>query len=187
MYCSGSSKGGNPLEDLRDKITSGMNFLERLMSKIPGFEGYQNREQARNADKIQRIFMAKSLREEKSRLQNTAGMLLRSGNLSLMTEIDRITKLFDKVSDRIEHAEYGYAGLFASVKVNEQELDNIYEFDLGMLDDIAGITEAVTALEGSMSMENVSPEKKLREVEQKIIQLDRKVDERHRILKGVQS
>ncbi|MFP4497088.1 MAG: hypothetical protein ACLFQV_02660 [Vulcanimicrobiota bacterium] len=174
------------MADLREKILGGENALEKLMRKIPGFEGYKNREQTRNADKIQRDFMAKKLRDEKSRLTDLGQELLRSGNMMLMGDVDRVTKLFDKTMDRIEHAEYGYASLFAGTKINEAELDHLYEYDLSLMDNISRVEESVTALEHSIDSEEMDPKKKLKDVEKTIKAVNERVDGRQKILKGVE-
>jgi hypothetical protein len=36
--------------------------------------------------------------------------------------------------DRVRHATYGYAGLFDAVRVKEEELDRIYDFDHQLLE-----------------------------------------------------
>lgn len=174
------------MADLREKIVSGENALEKLMRKIPGFEGYKNREQARNADKIQRTFMAKELSSVKGRLADVGQEMVRSGNIMLMDELDRVSKMFDRVIDRIEHAEYGYSSLFSSTKVDVPELDILYDHDLTMVEDITRISEGITALEASVDMEDVDPRKKLRDVEKSLKDLNRKIDHRQKILKGVE-
>lgn len=57
--------------------------------------------------------------------------------------------------DRIRTASYGYAGLFDAVKVKEEQLDALYDFDSRMLDfvdevaaDADRVTSAVAAGEG---------------------------------------
>ena len=156
------------------------------MRKIPGFEGYKSREQSRNADKIQRTFIAKSLRTEKGRISDIGQAMTRSGNIMMLGELDRVTRLLEKVTDRIEHAEYGYSSLFSSTKVDVMQLDSLYEYDLGMLDDVSRITEGITALEASMEMEDADPKGKLKNVERAIKDLDQKIDGRQKLLQGVE-
>jgi hypothetical protein len=52
------------------------------------------------------------------------------------------------LTDRLKTASYGYAGVFDAVKVKEEHLDALYEFDERMLDyvdDIAAGTDAVAS------------------------------------------
>ena len=57
--------------------------------------------------------------------------------------------------DRLKTASYGYAGLFDAVKVKEEQLDALYEFDnemLAFVDEVASdvdqVASAITASEG---------------------------------------
>lgn len=174
------------MDELHDKIKGGENFLEKLMRKIPGFEGYKNREQSRSADQIQRKFMAQQLTGEKGRLLEVGQEMMRAGNISLIAEVDRVTKIVDKVVDRIEHAAYGYSGMFDSIRIGEMELDTLYEYDLGMLNNIASITESIDAIESSLDMEDGNPKARLKDVERAVKELDKKIDDRKKMLMGVQ-
>jgi len=174
------------LDNLREKIKGGENFLEKLMRKIPGFEGYKNREQSRTADQIQRKFMANELTQQKGRLGEVGQEMIRSGNIALIAEVDRVTKIIDKVIDRIEHATYGYSGLFDAVRIGEMELDTIYEYDMEMVNNISSIGEAIDALEYSIDDEEANPKKKLKDVEKAVKTLDKKVMDRKKILMGVE-
>ncbi|MHA1208922.1 MAG: hypothetical protein ACTSP1_16405 [Candidatus Freyarchaeota archaeon] len=51
-------------------------------------------------------------------------------------QMDRLMALLDRVSERINHADYGYSGFFDSVKIREPELDRMYEFDASILEDV---------------------------------------------------
>lgn len=174
------------MEDLRSRMKEGENVLEKLMRKIPGFEGYKNRETARTADQIQRKFMAQKLTEHKGRLIEVGQEMMRSGNISLIDEIDRVSKIIDKVIDKIEHAVYGYSSLFDAAKIGEMQLDSLYEYDLGMLDNIASIGEGIDALASSLEMEGGDVKARLKDVEKAVKVLDAKVTDRKKLLMGVE-
>lgn len=174
------------MDSFREKIAVGENFLEKLMRKIPGFEGYKNREQSRNADQIQRKFMAASLREGKGRIGEAAQEMMRSKGLEFIDDVDRITKIMDKVTDRVEHAEYGYSSLFSSTKVDTEQLDSLYEYDLGMLLNIESISEAITGLEGTLEQEDGDIRARLKDIKKAIDNLNQKIDGRIKLLKGVE-
>lgn len=173
------------MDNLREKILDGENILEKLMRKIPGFEGYKNREQSRTADQIQRTFMAKSITEHKGRLADVGQEMMRSGNIMLIGEVDRVSKIIDKVIDKIQHAEYGYSSLFSAAKIDTEQLDNLYEYDLGMLSNIEAISEAIDAMENSLDMDEGNPKARLRDLEKAVKNLNRKIDGRAKLLKGV--
>lgn len=172
------------MEELKKKIEAPANSLQELMMKIPGYEGYHNREARRDADKIQRTFLADNLKKAKSKMVYLSGPLSRSPNLEHVGEIDRISKIFDKVIDRIRYADYGYAGFFDALKINEEELDKLYEFDGSLANYISVISESLIALESAVdSGEGIK--EKLKSTEKLIKELDIKFDEREKLITGV--
>ncbi len=155
--------------------------LERLMRSIPGFSGYLDRERRRDADKLQRDFMAKQLGTIKRKMQAAQEDMLASGNLSLVERFDKVGNKLDRVVERIGHASYGYAGFFDAHEVNEAELQAVYEHDLGLINLITVLESTVNSLTGS-----ADPGGLLGELQQNVQALDTRLDERERILKGVQ-
>lgn len=173
------------VDDLREHIKSEEGGLERLMRYVPGFSGYKDREERRQADQIQRSFMAESLTRERNRLSDVGSILMAHGGLRLLPDVDRIKNQFDRVIERVRHASQGYAGFYDAIRINEAELDRMYEFDLALLADISAIGEANTAL--GAAAENAGPEvtDRLHAIEGYVKTLDQKLDNRTRTMMGV--
>lgn len=171
------------MEELKDNRAGG-NIVERLMRKIPGFGGYLDRERRRDADKLQREFLAKCTTEIKRQIQDLGEQLLASGNLGMMTKLDGITNRLDRVTERIRHAAQGYAGFFEINQVNSAELDRIYEHDLSLHNEIDHIHETMAALQTAVDCnDNVGP--RVNDLQKLVNALDQKLNEREAILKGV--
>jgi hypothetical protein len=51
------------------------------------------------------------------------------------------------LADTIRFASYGYAGLFAGIKVDEQKLAQLYDYDLSLYQDIEELAVAVGNLQ----------------------------------------
>lgn len=162
---------------------SGAGMLENLMRKIPGFGGYLDREQRRDADRLQREFMAKGLTELKRKVQDAQAELLEGGQMKMMTKLDDVNNLIDRVAGRLRHANYGYAGFFDQNQVNEEELNRIYEFDLSLVNELQHAEEALQGLESSLGAETVSA--RITDLQKAVRAVDSKLDERERLLKGV--
>jgi hypothetical protein len=56
--------------------------------------------------------------------------------------------------DKIKTAAQGYAGLFDAVKIKEDELDTLYEFDHGMLLKVDEIAAAIDSLQTTLDGED---------------------------------
>lgn len=167
-----------------DHTTSGLaGMLEQLGRRIPGFSGYLDRERRRDADRLQREFMARSLSDLKRKVQDAQEALLEAGQMKLMAKLDDVGNVMDRVVNRLRHANQGYAGFFDVNQVNEEELARIYEFDLSLVNNLSHAEEAVTALNANVDKEDVK--NRVSDLEKSIRELDSKLDERERLLKGV--
>ena len=69
----------------------------------------------------------------KKALNEVAGQATRSGSLDVMNDIETARKRLDKVVARIRYADRGYAGFFDAIKVDEDMLGRVYQFDLDLI------------------------------------------------------
>jgi hypothetical protein len=88
------------------------------------------------------------------------------------------------IGDRIRFASYGYAGFFDLVKVREEELDRMYEFDASLLEGVDGMKEAVEGLSGALESQDTAREK-VREIDSLIGEMEMKLNEREELLRGM--
>lgn len=173
------------MDDLRGHIQSEEGGLERLARKIPGFSGYKDREQRRQADQLQRAYIADSLTRERERLSDVGKVLMAHGGLAMLPDIDRVRNVFDKVIDRIRHATHGYSGFFDAIRIDEVELDRVYAYDVSMINDVGAVGESITALAASAEEASDATGERLRAVEGYVKTLDQKLDNRTRVMMGV--
>jgi hypothetical protein len=141
--------------DLRETVEAALGGLEKLVKKVPGYKGYKEKELRREADKLLRIEVAGKLDDQRKRLSNLQVQLVSQAQIEFVDDMERAIMKLQILVDRIKTASYGYAGLFDAVKVKEEQLDALYEFDNRMLDfvdDVASgvdqVSSAITAKEG---------------------------------------
>ena len=120
--------------DIQEKARKKMNCLERVLHKIPGFKGYHEREFRRDADRLQREFIVRQLREIKKSLGLVIQTVSRQKNLELLTEYDLFAKGLEKTINEIRYVDQGYSGFFDLIKIGETELDSLYQLDGEMAD-----------------------------------------------------
>ena len=78
------------------------------------------------------------------------------GQILWLDDVEAATMKLQKFIDRLKTATYGYAGFFDAVRVKEEELDRIYDFDLALAGQVDDVTAAVDALsESAMSKEGI--------------------------------
>ncbi len=122
------------------------NLLERLGAKIPGYRGFQDRELRRDVDKLQREHLASELGRLKAQLSSRARDYTDAGQLGPLTAFGRLDRQLDGLQQTIRFSDYGASGLFDPVKIGEPQLAQLYAFDLGIVDDLAAVEQAVAAV-----------------------------------------
>jgi hypothetical protein len=129
-------------------------FLHKIAGIVPGFNGYMDRERRRDADKLLRTYLAHQYSSQRDRLTRVQQSILRSGQLSGISEVDRLVGVLQRFIDRLTTATYGYSGLFDPVKVEEQDLDQLYAFDMALTSGVDDVSSAIGAIETALTGEN---------------------------------
>ena len=141
--------------DARDAVEGSMGGLENLARMIPGYKGYKEKELRREADKLLRQQIASQLDDQRRRLTELQNRAISQAQIEFLDDIERAATKLQLLIDRVKTASYGYAGLFDALKVKEEQLDLLYEFDSRMLAsveviaaDVDRVESAITAREG---------------------------------------
>ena len=132
--------------DMRDSVQQSLGGFERLVRRIPGYQGYAERESAREADKLLRDSIVAGLSAEADRLTDAQRLLLEAGGLKYLDEVESMVRRLQTLANTVRTAAYGYAGLFDAIKVEKEELNALYEQDARLLDGIPQLTAAVDSL-----------------------------------------
>ena len=141
------------MSDLFDKVSGQMDVFKKLASYIPGFNGYVERQNRRAADKLLRESVAARFEELWTRTSELQTTMMSEGMIALMDDIEQAAIKLRTFADKIKTASYGYTGFFDSVKINEAELAQLYQFDLSFFDVAERVDSALTNVEASMGEE----------------------------------
>jgi len=128
-----------------EKAKEEMRLSERILAQLPGFRGYKEKELRRESDRLIRNSIYQRLMEARKDLKEIFQRLSDSRVHEVLQDMDRFVMRFDRVAEKINHASYGYAGFFNIVKVEEEKLDRMIEFDNGLMDDADKIVELTNA------------------------------------------
>jgi len=126
-----------------------LSFLEKAMRLIPGYKGYKRKEERRDNDQLFRSALVQRLDLIRARINEVPAGLTGPSALIAVSNLDRVQKKLEKVTDEIRYASRGYRGWFDIHKVREDELDSLYAFDVGLLENIDELDQAVTSLEAA--------------------------------------
>ncbi len=143
------------MSDMFNRITSQQDIIKKLLSKIPGFSGYIERENRRSSDKILRETIASRYEAIWKRISGLQRDLITQGAISSIDDLEAAAIKLRQVIDRVQKASYGYSGFFDAVKINEKELASIYEYDLAMLEQVDVADKAVDTVETSIGTDGL--------------------------------
>jgi len=163
-----------------DRIEQSKNWFEKLSEHIPGYKGYKEKELRREADKTQRLFVAERLDGVLGKLDAVKLDLVNRGDLDKLGLIDVAGRKLRTLTDKIRFADYGYAGLFDTDKVDQPVLDQLYQFDNGL---VAGVGELET-LAGALSADSPTLKGDVALLEDKVEALGTQFAEREHLITG---
>jgi hypothetical protein len=170
---------------LLDNVKDEMSDLEKLLAKIPGYKGYKEKEQRREADKLLRDHIVNRLRTVKTKLDGLQTDLISAGKIDLLDETGSAATQLQTFIDRLRTASYGYAGLFDAARIKEDDLDRVYEFDASLLSYADRLDSAiVSAREGVEGEDTRSLILMLRDLAR---EANATFDERQDVLRGTAS
>lgn len=174
------------VKDLRLDNRQGLGAkLQELAKKVPGFEGYLDRQKRRHADTVHREYLSKLLSSKKSAVQEIGGALLSSGGLKYMTELDSISNTIDKVNNRVRSAGSAGGNFFSLQDIDTELLDRIYEYDLALLGEIESLDEKIGTLR-SAAETNDNVNAAISGVKAVLNELNNSLDGREKLLKGLE-
>ena len=145
------------MDDFFQKVTSMQDPFKKLASRIPGFGGYVERQTRRDADKLLRDTVARRFDEQWKRASRLQEDMVGSGMIAYVDDMEKAAIQLRTFVDRISTAPRGYAGLFDAVKINEKELEAIYQFDAAFFDLAEQVGRANDNVEASMGDESALP------------------------------
>jgi hypothetical protein len=145
------------MDDFFQKVTSQQDPFKRLASIIPGFSGYIERQNRRDADKILRDTVARRFEEQYQRASQLQTDLISAGKIEFVDDMEKAVIKLRTFIDKISTAPRGYAGLFDAIKINEKELESIYQFDAAFFDLAEQVGRALDNVEASLGDEAALP------------------------------
>ncbi len=143
------------MSDLVERVTGDMNVLQKILSKIPGFSGYVDRTNRRQADKLLRETVADRFEELWRRLSLIEADMIKEGGISQMDKLERAAIKLRQFIDRVRTAAYGYAGFFDAIKINQDELNQVYQYDLAMLELVDEVGRSIDNVESSIGTDGL--------------------------------
>jgi len=171
--------------DVYSDVKGQMRLSERIAAFVPGFRGYKEKEIRRESDRLIRNHLDLKLSMEKNDLREISQKLADRRYFDVLTDMDRLNAKMDRVVEKVNHASYGYSGFFDAVKVKEDSLDRMIDFDNKLLDNVTALSTEVDAFKADLASGNTSNFKtRVQSVIDKVESLEDTFDLRNEVIMG---
>jgi hypothetical protein len=130
------------MADIRSKVEEDRGLLKKIQLVVPGFAGYRRREDIRAADSILRLQMADGLVRVRDGLDDIRTLMTESYQMRNIEKVGSLISRTRALEGKVRHAEQGYTGFSPAVRIEESELNRLYEYDSKMIGAIQQLEEA---------------------------------------------
>lgn len=143
-----------PTGDIRERVDQDRGFLKRLQLLLPGFRGYRQGEDIREADSFLRLQIADKVHRAVAVVQDCRQSLTQAGQFQSLTDFSALLSELQQLEGSIRHAEQGYTGISPAVRIAPDRLDKLYEYDYGFAQAADQMTAALGPLRDAASGTN---------------------------------
>lgn len=173
-------------KDVYAEAKKQMRLSERIVAAIPGFRGYKEKELRRESDKLIRNHLNRKLSKSKDDLKTIFQKLTDRRYFDVLTDMDRLVAKADRVTEKVNHASYGYSGFFDIVKVKEENLDRMIDFDNKMVEAVDSLASGVDALKTDIVKgETKDVKERIQNIADEIEAFEETFDKRTEVILGV--
>ena len=174
-------------KDYLGKVRGERGLLEKIMGYIPGYKGYKEKELRRESDRLVRMEAVDRLDDAKTAFRRAfakPSAIQKLSNYDDAYRFDALNFRLDRVTQRLDRAVAGYAGMFDAIKVKEDKLDSVIQHDVNMIEKAETIKIDV---EKAIDIEPGTDEWRtaIDELIAKVEGLDRLVDKRSSLFRGL--
>lgn len=143
------------MSEILKKVTEQQDWFKKILAKIPGFKGYIERGDRRMSDKLLRENVANVFETLYGRISSLQRDLLSQGEIAYIDDLEAGALKLRQFIDRVKTASYGYAGIFDAIKIKENELNQVYQYDYALLALQDEVSSAIDNVEASIGTEGL--------------------------------
>ena len=152
-----------------------------ILRHVPGFGGYVKQEQRRESDQLVRNQMADALQRAKARIDDYAVALTSAAKIDDLPSCEKLRTSVDHAVARIRSSVQGYSGLFDMQRIDEDRLEDVYDCDAWLLDEIDALARDSENLRARDEPASVL----ISQLLQKADEIQQRLDQRKRLLQSL--
>jgi len=143
------------MSDIFNQVVGDQDFIKKILAKIPGFKGYIERGDRRMSDRILRESVANEFETLYQKISGLQRDLISQDGIAYIDDLEAAAIKLRQFIDRTRTASYGYAGIFDAIKIKEEELTRVYEYDATLLAMSDEVGSAIDNVETSMGTDGL--------------------------------
>lgn len=136
-----------------ERIKERQGVFARIQNIITG--GYGTKEDLRELDKKLRDFYYSDFTGLRHRWEEIYLSALNAGQTSYGDDLKKVIQVVDRIAERVNRADYGYAGLWdRKGHIREEEIARIFNYDKALGGSIQKIADSIEELHNSSEAED---------------------------------
>ncbi|MFQ6068473.1 MAG: hypothetical protein ACE5KD_02910 [Candidatus Bathyarchaeia archaeon] len=163
-----------------ERVKERQGVFEKIQNVITG--GYGTKEDLRELDKKVRNYYYADFKALRHRWEEIYLAALNAGQNAAGDHFKKVIQLLDRVAEKVNRADYGYAGLWdRKGYIREKELARIFNYDKALDEDVKSIVNAVDELYSDSEAEKWDDvEAKVKNIKSLILDFESKWNGRER-------
>ena len=174
------------MADIREIVTGDRGWLKKIQAFLPGYKKYRNCEDLRSADNLVRIQIGNRLRTAEKHLFEVREVLARKMDMENLNIIGELINREHALTEKIIHAEQGYSPwISGDVRIEEDELNRLYEFDLSLMENAQFISDLSKKMSDDIIGDGMDIRAAMRKVSEHVNDLNRTFSSRIEVVTRV--
>ncbi|MDA4128700.1 MAG: hypothetical protein OK422_04530 [Thaumarchaeota archaeon] len=141
--------------DIRKQVEANQDSQKKLELLIPGLRGYREREDLRVADELLRNQVSDKLDGAKVNLEQLRKALAAASDYTNLASVGSLISQVQQVSGTVRHAQQGYAGFAPPIKIDDDKLNKLYDYDYAFVSAAFQLADATAP--GNLVYDPTSP------------------------------
>jgi hypothetical protein len=115
--------------DIRKQVEASRGPQKKLELLVPGLRNYRKLEDVRVADSLLRNQVADELDQTRDNLEGLRKRMATAGDYTNLSLVGSLISEVQQLGGEVRHAQQGYSGFVATISIDKDKLDKLYEYD----------------------------------------------------------
>lgn len=146
--------GVHTMPDIRQRVQEDQGILKKIQMFVPGFRGYRQKEDLRDADRMLRDQLAKKLSLQRKQVEGARRLVTNSYNSNELELLGGVINEYKKVEGLVSHSSMGYSGISADIEFKQDQISRLYDYDGSMIDGLTSMQQAIDQTKAALTAQD---------------------------------